>query len=50
MVRCLHPLHELLHGKEQRVYGDSAYASHKALIVSKAPRAKDVTWPWSIST
>lgn len=33
----------LLHGQEQRVYGDSAYASQRALIVSKAPRAKDFT-------
>ena len=33
----------LLHGNEQRVYGDSAYASQKALIASKAPKAKDFT-------
>ena len=33
----------MLHGKEQRVYGDSAYASQKQLIASKAPRAKDFT-------
>lgn len=38
-----HPLPELLHGNEQRVYGDSAYASQKALIESKAPKAKDFT-------
>ncbi|CAN7413835.1 IS5 family transposase [Acidovorax sp. LjRoot194] len=38
-----HPLSDLLHGNEQRVYGDSAYASQKALIGSKAPRAKDFT-------
>lgn len=38
-----HPLPELLHGNEQRVYGDSAYASQKALIQAKAPRAKDFT-------
>ena len=38
-----HPLPELLHGQEQRVYGDSAYASQKALISSKAPLAKDFT-------
>jgi IS5 family transposase len=38
-----HPLPELLHGNEQRVYGDSAYASQKDLITSKAPNAKDFT-------
>lgn len=38
-----HPLPDLLHGNEQRVYGDSAYASQKELIGSKAPRAKDFT-------
>lgn len=38
-----HPLPDLLHGKERRVYGDSAYASQKALIHSKAPQAKDFT-------
>ena len=38
-----HPLPDLLHGNEQRVYGDSAYASQKALIASKAPKAKDFT-------
>ncbi|WP_294769470.1 IS5 family transposase [uncultured Rhodoferax sp.] len=38
-----HPLPNLLHGNEQRVYGDSAYASQKELIVSKAPQAKDFT-------
>ena len=38
-----HPLPDLLHGNEQRVYGDSAYASQKALIGSKAPKAKDFT-------
>lgn len=30
-------------GVEQRVYSDSAYASQKALIGSKAPKAKDFT-------
>jgi hypothetical protein len=34
---------DLLHGREQRVYGDSAYASQKAQIHSKAPQAKDFT-------
>jgi IS5 family transposase len=42
-VHDKHPLPELLHGEEQRVYGDSAYASQKELIASKAPRAKDFT-------
>lgn len=42
-VHDKHPLPELLHGAEQRVYGDSAYASQKELIVSKAPHAKDFT-------
>lgn len=38
-----HPLPDLLHGAEQRVYGDSAYASQKALITAKAPKARDFT-------
>lgn len=38
-----HPLPELLHGQERRVYGDSAYTSQKALIRGKAPKAKDFT-------
>lgn len=42
-VHDKHPLPDLLHGNEQRVYGDSAYASQKALIGSKAPRARDFT-------
>jgi IS5 family transposase len=42
-VHDKHPLPELLHGAERRVYGDSAYSSQKALIASKAPRAKDFT-------
>lgn len=42
-VHDKHPLPDLLHGNEQRVYGDSAYASQKQLIASKAPRAKDFT-------
>jgi IS5 family transposase len=33
----------LLHGNEQRVYEDSAYASQKDLIHSAAPNAKDFT-------
>lgn len=36
-------LPELLHGKERRVYGDSAYANQKEKIRQKAPQAKDFT-------
>ena len=42
-VHDKHPLPDLLHGNEQRVYGDSAYASQKALIPAKAPRSRDFT-------
>ena len=42
-VHDKHPLPDLLHGTERRVYGDSAYASQKELIASKAPQAKDFT-------
>ena len=42
-VHDKHPLPQLLHGNEHRLYGDSAYASQKALIHSKAPRALDFT-------
>jgi IS5 family transposase len=42
-VHDKHPLPDLLHGNERRVYGDSAYASQKQLIASKAPKAKDFT-------
>jgi IS5 family transposase len=42
-VHDKHPLPNLLHGDEQRVYGDSAYASQKDLIASEAPNAKDFT-------
>ena len=42
-VHDKHPLPDLLHGNEQRVYGDSAYASQKDLIRSAAPNAKDFT-------
>lgn len=42
-VHDKHPLPDLLHGNERRVYGDSAYASQKALIGSKAPLARDFT-------
>lgn len=42
-VHDKHALPHLLHGDEQRVYGDNAYRGQKALIRSKAPRAKDFT-------
>lgn len=42
-VHDKHPLPDLLHGQEQRVCGDSAYASQKERIHSKAPKAKDFT-------
>ena len=42
-VHDKHPLPALLHGNEERVYGDSAYSSQKELIAGKAPRAKDFT-------
>jgi IS5 family transposase len=42
-VHDKHPLPDLLHGQERRVYGDSAYASQKCLIQDKAPQAKDFT-------
>ena len=44
-VHDKHPLPHLLHGQERRVYGDSAYASQKSLIRSKAPQAKDLREP-----
>ena len=42
-VHDKHPIPQLLHGNENRVYGDSAYASQKELIGQAAPRAKDFT-------
>ena len=42
-VHDKHPLPDLLHGNERRVYGDSAYSSQKALIQGKAPHAQDFT-------
>jgi len=42
-VHDKHPLPDLLHGDERRVYGDSAYSSQKALIAGKALKAKDFT-------
>jgi len=42
-VHDKHPLPDLLHGEEFKVYGDSAYASQQELIESKAPLAEDCT-------
>jgi IS5 family transposase len=42
-VHDKHPIPQLLHGNENRVYGDSAYASQKELIRQTAPKAKDFT-------
>ena len=42
-VHDKHPLPDLLHRQERRVYGDSACASQKELIAAKAPHAKDFT-------
>lgn len=42
-VHDKHPLPDLLHGQEQRVYGDCAYASQSELIRAKAPAAVDMT-------
>ena len=42
-VHDKHTLPDLLHGAEQRMYGDSAYARQKELIASMAPLAKDLT-------
>ena len=42
-VHDKHPLPDLLHGDELRVWGDSAYASQQELIASKAPAAQDLT-------
>lgn len=42
-VHDKHPLPELLHGQEERVYGDCAYAAQHASIQAKAPRARDFT-------
>lgn len=42
-VHDKHPLPDLLHGDERRVYGDSAYSSQKDLIASRSPEARDFT-------
>lgn len=42
-VHDKHPLPDLLHGQEERVYGDCAYAWQQKLIRAKAPGATDFT-------
>jgi len=42
-VHDKHPLPDLLHGQEEDVWGDCAYASQRELIESKAPQARDMT-------
>lgn len=42
-VHDKHPIPQLLHGGEHRVYGDSAYAGQRDLIGQAAPKAKDFT-------
>jgi IS5 family transposase len=42
-VHDKHGLAHLLHGRERRVYGDTAYAGQKALLRQHAPQAKDFT-------
>lgn len=42
-VHDKHPLPDLMHGNERRLYGDSAYSSQGQLIAGKAPRARDFT-------
>ena len=37
------PLPELLHGRETRVWGDSAYMGQKRAIGQRSPHAKDFT-------
>lgn len=38
-----HPLPDLLHGREQQIWGDSAYAPQEDLIRSRPPAAADRT-------
>jgi IS5 family transposase len=42
-VHDKHPLPDLLHGNEEHIWGDCAYASQGKLIESKAPHAVDLT-------
>jgi len=37
------PVPQLLHGREKRVYGDSAYASQKTLMHGTAPQVQGFT-------
>lgn len=41
-VHDKHPLPDLLHGREKRVYGDCAYAAQNKLIQGKAPGAMNL--------
>lgn len=42
-VHDKHPLPDLLHGHEERVWGDCAYGAQQALIKARAPGALDLT-------
>lgn len=42
-VHDSHPIPELLHGGETRIWGDSAYAGQTEKIHACAPAAKDMT-------
>lgn len=42
-VHDKHPPPNLLHGQEERVYGDCAYAAQHEVFKTKAPRAEDFT-------
>lgn len=42
-VHDKHPLPDLLHGQEERVFGDCAYRSQGKLMEAKAPGAMDLT-------
>ncbi|MBP6764684.1 MAG: IS5 family transposase [Rubrivivax sp.] len=42
-VHDKHPIPQLLHGQEQKFYGDSAYSSQQELVHAKAPMAQDMT-------
>ena len=42
-VHDKHPLPQLLHGQETRVWGDSAYSGQTEAIREAAPKAKDFT-------
>lgn len=42
-VHDKHPLPDLLHGQEERVYGDCAYQGQQAAISARAPNARDLT-------